>query len=184
MFLLLGVHAFAQIDSINTLHGVTVTGFSVGAEKQTSLHIERVAARELDFEAPFNLSEALTRVPGVSQMTTGNAIGKPVIRGLYGNRVLVLLSGLRFDNQQWQDEHGLGLSQIGVDRVELIKGPVSLLYGTDAIGGVINVIEEQPDTLVSTLDVNTRLFSNTLGTLTDVGFRHTGETLWWRLRSG
>ena len=56
----------------------------------------------------------------------------------------MLLSGLRFDNQQWQDEHGLGLSQIGIDRVEVIKGPASLLYGSDAIGGVINIIEEKP----------------------------------------
>jgi len=183
--MLSSLHAFAQIDSVNMLRGVVITGFSIGADKQTSLHIERLDARKLDFKSPFNLSDALTRVPGVSQMTTGNAISKPVIRGLYGNRVLVLLSGLRFDNQQWQDEHGLGLSQIGIDRVELIKGPVSLLYGTDAIGGVINVIEEQPDTAVaSTLDVNTRVFSNTLGTLTDVGYKHTGEKIWWRLRGG
>ena len=61
--------------------------------------------------------------PGISQLTTGPAISKPVIRGLYGNRVLAVLSGLKFDNQQWQDEHGLGLNDVGIDRIEVIKGP-------------------------------------------------------------
>lgn len=76
-------------------------------------------------------------------LTSGIAISKPVIRGLYGNRILVLLAGLKFDNQQWQEEHGLGLSSFGLSKVELIKGPIGILYGTEAIGGIVNLIEEK-----------------------------------------
>ena len=84
-------------------------------------------------------------------------------------RILAILSGLRFDNQQWQDEHGLGLNDMGIDRVEVIKGSSGLLYGSEAIGGALNIIEEvpaKPGTKVG--DVNTRLFSNTYGVFTYV----------------
>src|SRR4051812_26615405 len=92
---------------------VVITGLSAGTTKNTSLNIEPVSIKEMETKNPANLSDALAKVPGISQITTGVSISKPVIRGLYGNRILVLLSGLRFDNQQWQDEHGLGLSYIG-----------------------------------------------------------------------
>jgi iron complex outermembrane recepter protein len=59
-------------------------------------------------------------------ITTG-AISKSVIRGLYGNRIQVNFGGLRLEDQQWEDEHGLGLSDVGVERVELIKGPSSFM---------------------------------------------------------
>jgi outer membrane receptor for ferrienterochelin and colicin len=90
------------------------------------------------------VSDAVAKLPGVSQLTTGVGISKPVIRGLYGNRVQVNTLGLRFDNQQWQDEHGLGVGTDGVDRVEVIKGPAALQYGSEAIGGVLNILEPPP----------------------------------------
>jgi iron complex outermembrane receptor protein len=171
-------------DSIVVFEKMVFTGFQQGMSSKTSMNIQGYSLERIEEKAPFNLSDALARLPGVSQMTTGNAISKPVIRGLYGNRVLILLSGLRFDNQQWQDEHGLGLSQIGIDRVELVKGPASLLYGSDAIGGVINIIEEVPLEQGRKTDVGTRLFSNTLGTLTDIGIRNRNGKNWWRFRVG
>src|SRR5437870_5519050 len=139
------IAASAQTDTTKNdtryeLQEVVVTGFQPNNPKYTSINIEPYSLQQINEKAPFNLSDALAKLPGISQITTGNSISKPVIRGLYGNRILVLLSGLRFDNQQFQDEHGLGLSQIGIDRVEVIRGPASLLYGTEAIGGVINVI--------------------------------------------
>ena len=172
------------IDSTHTLDEVVVTGFQPNNTRSTSLNIEPYSLSQINDKSPFNLSDALAKLPGISQMTTGNSISKPVIRGLYGNRILVLFSGLRFDNQQWQDEHGLGLSQIGIDRVEIIKGPASLLYGSDALGGVINVIEEQPGEQGSKLDFGTQLFSNSLGTLTNVGYSKRTGSKWWRLRLG
>jgi len=180
----LSYNARAQVTDTTSLREVIVSGIQVSSTSETSLNLQGYSLGKLENQAPYNLSDALAQIPGVSQMTTGNAISKPVIRGLYGNRVLVLLSGIRFDNQQWQDEHGLGLSQIGIKGVELIKGPASLLYGTDAVGGVINVIEEKPYATGRFLDVNTRFYSNTLGTLTDIGYSYKNNNKWWRLRAG
>jgi len=184
ILVLFSVRAWAQADTAGRLQEVVVTGFRNTGTQQSVLDIQPYTYRVLESSGPVNLSDALAKIPGVSQMTTGIAISKPVIRGLYGSRVLVLLSGLRFDNQQWQDEHGLGLSQIGIDRVELIKGPASLLYGTDAMGGVVSVIERTPVYDQDQLDFNTRFYSNTKGTLTDVGYTHHKHNRWWRLRGG
>jgi iron complex outermembrane receptor protein len=176
----------AQSDSTKLLDEVTVTGIQMSSAKATSLHLEAYSLKKLEVHSPYNLSDALSKVPGISQMSTGNSISKPVIRGLYGNRILILFSGLRFDNQQFQDEHGLGLSQIGIDRIEVIKGPASSLYGTDAIGGIINIIEESGDGKIGNmLDASTRLYSNSRGTLTDIGFRNTNRKgTWYRIRAG
>jgi iron complex outermembrane receptor protein len=110
--------------------------------KETSFNIQSLSIGKIRQSGALNISDALSKLPGISQLTTGPAISKPVIRGLYGNRVLAVLSGLKFDNQQWQDEHGLGLNDVGIDRIEVIKGPASLLYGSEAIGGILNIIEE------------------------------------------
>jgi iron complex outermembrane receptor protein len=170
-------------EMTDTLKEVVVTGISATSVRYTSQNIGSISITELQQKGAVNLSDALAKVPGISQVTTGVSISKPVIRGLYGNRILVLLSGLRFDNQQWQDEHGMGLSYIGIDRTEVIKGPASVLYGTDALGGVINIIEEVPDSGRS-WDINTRFFSNTLGTLTDIGYQKRKNDKWSRIRLG
>lgn len=177
-------HAAQAQEMRDSLKEVVVTGISTTSAHNTSQNIESISIRELQQKGAANLSDALAKVPGISQVTTGISIAKPVIRGLYGNRILVLLSGLRFDNQQWQDEHGMGLSYIGIDRTEVIKGPASVLYGTDALGGVINIIEEIPDTSRNGFDLNARFFSNTLGTLTDIGYQKRNGSKWWRMRAG
>jgi len=87
-----------------------------------------------------SLGETLNQVAGVHSLSTGVGIGKPVIRGLTSNRVLVLDDGQRLETQQWGDEHGPNLETALADRIEVIRGPASVLYGSDALGGVINVI--------------------------------------------
>ena len=171
-------------DTTTEIKEIVITGFLPNSPKLTSLNIEPYPLKLMNEKAPFNLCDALAKLPGIAQMTTGNAIAKPVIRGLFGNRILGSLSGLRFDTQHWQDEHGMGLSQIGINRVEIIKGPASLLYGSDAIGGVINVIEEKPQVQGTRVDVGTALFSNSRGTLTDVGIQKLKGNHWWRIRLG
>lgn len=171
-------------NHVRELIDYTISGVRESTSKFTALNLQPYKLFELDKKASLNLSDALAKIPGISQMSTGNSISKPVIRGLYGNRILVLLSGLRFDNQQFQDEHGLGLSQIGIDRIEVIKGPASLLYGTDAIGGVINIIESMPAKGTNDVDFNIRLFPNTAGTLTDVGISKNIGKSWYRIRAG
>jgi iron complex outermembrane receptor protein len=99
--------------------------------------------------------------------------------------MLAVLSGLKFDNQQWQDEHGLGLNDVGIDRIEVIKGPVSLLYGSEAIGGILNIIEETPNKPgEKNGDVNVGLFSNTYGLSLDGGIRSATEKKNWGIRLG
>lgn len=187
-FVFYGSVVFAQqqpeADTARRLQEVVITGFQQNNVRNTSLNIEPYSLRQMNEKTPYNLSDALAKLPGISQMTTGPSISKPVIRGLFGNRILVLYSGLRFDNQQWQDEHGLGLSQIGIDRVEVIKGPTSLLYGSDAMGGVINVIEEKPLAQGKKIDFGTQLFANSRGLLSDAGYSSRNGIKWWRIRLG
>ncbi len=75
--------------------------------------------------------------PGVSQVTTGAGISKPVIRGLGWNRVVVISDGIRQEGQQWGDEHGIEVDAQGISSVEILKGPASLMYGSDAMAGVL-----------------------------------------------
>lgn len=87
-----------------------------------------------------SLGAMLESQAGVRNLSTGSGIGKPVIRGLSSNRVLVLADGQRLENQQWGDEHGPNVETADAARIEVIRGPASVLYGSDALGGVINVI--------------------------------------------
>ena len=98
-------------------------------------------------QAP-SLGETLGGLAGVHSLSTGVGIGKPVIRGLTSNRVLVLENGLRLETQQWGDEHSPNIETADADRIEVIRGPASVLYGSDALGGVINVIpKDLPDAI-------------------------------------
>jgi len=172
-------------QSVTSLDQVVISAYKDDISRQTGLHIEPLQIKDIEQLGSFNLTDAMAKVPGVSQLSTGPGISKPVIRGLYGNRILVLFSGLRFDNQQWQDEHGLGLSDIGISRVEIIKGPLSILYGTEAVGGVINIIEESaPEKGVTETDAGLEFHSNTLGGMIQAGTRVNRGKDWFRIRLG
>ena len=140
---------------------------------------------ELERNTPANLSDALSRIPGVSQLSNGNAISKPIVRGLGGSRILILYNNIRFGNQQWQDEHGLGLSQIGVGSVEIIKGPLSVVYGSESIAGVLRITDEDfISDGKSHRDLHLRFYSNTLGTLSDAGWKSNKGKTSWTIRAG
>jgi iron complex outermembrane receptor protein len=105
-----------------------------------------VGAEDLTKARPENLGEALADIAGVRNNSSGAAAGKPVIRGLTNNRVLVLDNGQRLEHNQWGDDHFSSVEPAASSRIEVIRGPASVLYGSDAIGGVINVIEpDLPD---------------------------------------
>jgi iron complex outermembrane receptor protein len=106
-------------------------------QSQNVMKVEHESIKSLQQKGTSTLIEGLATIPGISQVSTGTSIGKPVIRGLSGNRVLVYSQGVRLENQQFGDEHGLGLNDSGIESVEVIKGPASLLYGSDALGGVL-----------------------------------------------
>ncbi|HEX2449613.1 MAG TPA: TonB-dependent receptor [Gemmatimonadales bacterium] len=95
-----------------------------------------------------SLGETVQSLPGVRSLSTGTGIGKPVIRGLTSNRVLVVVDGQRLETQQWGDEHGPNVETEEADRIEVIRGPASVLYGSDALGGVVNVVpKDLPDAI-------------------------------------
>ena len=92
------------------------------------------------------ISKSISKLPGVSLITTGPNIAKPSVRGLSFNRVVVYNQGVRLENQQWGEEHGIGISSSGVESIEVIKGPLYVLYGSDAMGGVLYVEPEKFNT--------------------------------------
>ncbi len=106
-------------------------------QSENVMKVEKATIAQLQNKGIVTLSEGIANVPGVSVVSTGTGIGKPIIRGLRGNRVLVYSQGLRLENQQFGDEHGLGVDASSIESMEVIKGPASLLYGSDALGGVI-----------------------------------------------
>ena len=98
--------------------------------------------RDEDLRSRTNVSiaRAIDQLPGVRAVTTGDQIAKPMIRGLSGSRVLVLDNGMRLEDYSWSDEDGPSVEARLADRVEVIRGPASLMYGSDAIGGVVNAV--------------------------------------------
>lgn len=136
---------FKLIESYTETKEVVITGTS----KATELSLTPAPITEIDHDYlvqnnSTNIIEALNKVPGVSCITDGPAIAKPVIRGLGYNRVVTVNDGVRQEGQQWGDEFGIEVDPNSVDRVEILKGPASLVYGSDAISGVVNLIPAQP----------------------------------------
>jgi len=145
-------------------------------QRDNVLKIERITIGELGTLGATTLAEGITSIAGVESISTGIGIGKPVIRGLSANRVLVYTQGIRLENQQFGDEHGLGVNQAGIESVEIIKGPASLLYGSDALGGVLYINPERFANIGDTkADLNVNYFSNTLGYNIDAGAKTSGE---------
>jgi len=125
---------------------VVITGVSKATEiKRSPVPMLAVGKAYLEQRAASgNIIDQIAALPGVSAVTTGPNVSKPFIHGLGYNRVITLMDGIRQEGQQWGDEHGIEVDQNSVDRVEVIKGPASLTYGSDAIGGVVNLISPPP----------------------------------------
>ena len=124
---------------------VVITGAGAATQlKKSPFQVSLVRKEELLQSSASNIIEALAKQPGVSALSTGPAISKPVIRGLGYNRVLTINDGVRQEGQQWGDEHGIEIDQASVNKVEILKGPASLIYGSDAMAGVINIITNVP----------------------------------------
>lgn len=164
---------------------VVVTGGTVSSQHENAVKIDVLRLNPLNNKQTPNFAEVLTRVPGVDMISKGSGVSKPVIRGLSMNDVLVLNNGVRFENYQYSSHHPLGIDEFGIDDVEIIKGPASLLYGSDAIGGVINFIKEKPAPVGCIAgDYNMQLFSNTLGMTNNLGIKGTSKNIFGGIRIG
>lgn len=164
---------------------IVVSAGKLTRVEETPYQIQTLKASEIANSGNVSLMDALTQVPGVEQISYGTGIGKPVIRGLSFSRIMTIYRGIRFENQQWGEDHGLGVTSSGIDRVEIIKGPASLIYGSGALGGVIHLIDEKPAASNKVEgDASLTAHSNSLALSTDLGVKGTLEKGgFWILRN-
>src|SRR5512133_1913343 len=136
---------FVMEQAITEMNEVVVTGTLRSTEVTRSpVPIITLERRDLQQNLITNIIDALARLPGVSAVTTGPNVSKPFIHGLRFNRILTLYDGIRHEGQQWGDEHGIEVDENAVDHIEVVKGPASLIYGSDALAGVVNLLPAQP----------------------------------------
>ncbi|MCG6192509.1 TonB-dependent receptor [Leptospira sp. FAT2] len=125
-------------SAINVTAKSTISDFLTSPQPITVL-----SGRQLDRQRGETAMSAINNTPGVSNLTTGAGTSKPIIRGLTGQRVLVMTDGIRQEEQQFGDDHTVELDAFNIQKIEIIRGPGSLLYGSDALGGVVNVIRDK-----------------------------------------
>ena len=152
------------------LNEVMVTGVTGDTKlKHATAPISIIAPQGLRATAATNIIDAIAHQPGISQLTTGGSISKPIIRGLGYNRVVVMNDGVRQEGQQWGDEHGIEVDGNSINSVEILKGPASLMYGSDAMAGVV-ILHSMPTqaegemraNVASEYQTNNGLFAYTL----------------------
>ncbi len=164
---------------------VVITGGYVTSQHENAVKIDVLKSKDIAISGTPNFMESLTKIPGVDMIAKGQGVSKPVIRGLSMNDILVMNNGVRIENYQFSENHPLGIDDNDVERVEIIKGPASLLYGSDAIGGVINFIKEKPAPIGKIAgDYRMQLYSNTLGMNNSLGLKGASKNLFGGFRFG
>jgi iron complex outermembrane receptor protein len=164
---------------------IVISGGYHSTQHENAVKIDILRMDPMEIRSTPNFTEVLTKVPGVDMISKGPGVAKPVIRGLSMNDILILNNGVRYENYQYSSHHPLGIGEFGVGSVEVIKGPASLLYGSDAIGGVIDFIKEKPATMGTVSgDYNLQLFSNTLGMTNNLGVKGANRHFFGGVRAG
>ena len=159
---------FAMQISVVEEDAIVITGSSRASSIiRNPVPIVSINKKFLQQNLNTNIIDAIATVPGVSEVTTGPNVSKPFIRGLGFNRILTLYDGVRLEGQQWGDEHGIEVDENTVDRVEVVKGPASVIYGSDALAGVVNLIPANPPpagkivgNILNEYQTNNRLIEN------------------------
>jgi iron complex outermembrane receptor protein len=177
---------FSLGHSVVEQEAVTVTGVSSATRlKQLPQPVTIIKKENLLKTSSPNVISSITHIPGVTAVTTGPAIAKPFIRGLGYNRVVTINDGVRQEGQQWGDEHGIEIDDYNVQRIDVLKGPASLMYGSDALAGVINIqsLVPAPEGMVKVIALseyqsNSNLrgfYGNIAGTKNGFGFNVYGS---------
>ena len=159
---------FSMEISVTEENEIVITGSSKATSiKRNPIPIVSINKQFLQQNLNTNIIDAIAKVPGISEVTTGPNVSKPFIRGLGFNRILTLYDGVRQEGQQWGDEHGIEVDQNTVEKVEVVKGPASLIYGSDAVAGVVNLIPANPPApgkiignILNEYQTNNRLIEN------------------------
>jgi iron complex outermembrane recepter protein len=160
-------NAQLMISALSLQEVVVTDNYTETRKKEESLNIEIVNDDYLKQNLGGSLMNSLERLPGITTIDIGSGQSKPVIRGLGFNRVVVVENDIKHEAQQWGADHGLEIDQYAVDNVEIIKGPASLEYGSDAIGGVIDMENRKlpaPNSLGGTIDLSGKTNNDFLGT--------------------
>ena len=141
---------FNWLVQIVALPGIQVTASPAASEvSAVAQATSQLAGRALEREMGGTLAHTLRAQPGVSMRFMGPAATMPVLRGLTGDRVLVLHDGQRTgDLAGSADDHGVTVDPLAAQRMEVVRGPATLLYGNNALGGVVNVISDDIPTHV------------------------------------
>ncbi|HCD51059.1 MAG TPA: hypothetical protein DEQ34_01330 [Balneolaceae bacterium] len=156
---------------------VVVSGGSYSTQHENAVKIESVNATDVANAGTPSFMEALATIPGVDVIAKGPGISKPVIRGLSMTNILVLNNGVKMENYQFSENHPFLVDEFGAHRIEVIKGPASLLYGSDAVGGVLNILKERPaEVHTIQADYAAQYHSNTQGIVTNLGIKGRGES--------
>lgn len=143
---------------------VVISGGHISTQHENAVKIDILSKEAFDINSKGNIMHALAEIPGIDMISKGQGVAKPVIRGLSMNDILVLNNNVRIENYQYGENHPLGIDANQIERIEIIKGPASLLYGSDAIGGVLNFVKESPPPMGELKgDININLHSNTKG---------------------
>jgi iron complex outermembrane receptor protein/hemoglobin/transferrin/lactoferrin receptor protein len=124
-----------QLDAIEVTAGVPVPGDPM----LQAASVDVLTGEELHRRQRFTVGETIESLPGVSSITAGTQVGKPVIRGLSGNQIQMLSNGVGVDYQQYGARHMPNIDPFLVDRIEVVRGASSLLYGSGALGGAIDM---------------------------------------------
>lgn len=163
--------AIEMIPDLKLFEEVAVVGKSVGLTEKTPYTISRLDAKNVALKGqPSGVMGLLQQEPGVNGAEMGQGIVKPFIRGLGFNRVVTIYQGGKLENHQWGADHGLGLNDLGIGSIDVIKGPASILYGSGAIGGVLILNDDE----FYTLDNSIRgMFGTTYNSVSQ-GFRGYG----------
>ncbi|MEI6683699.1 MAG: TonB-dependent receptor [Bacteroidota bacterium] len=161
-------------SSATELEEVLVTSSNTKLPDNIPFSANSISQSDLRKPGALSVVGNLSSQPGIDRISLGNGIGKPVIRGLSFNQVMLYGQGTRIENQQWDDHHDLGLTDIGIDNVEVVRGPAALIYGADALGGALIFNDEKPAPAGTTLgSCNLGFNTNTIGLTGDLGIKGT-----------
>lgn len=130
-----------ESDSLHPLEHLIISEGWIGmTDRKSSLDIVHVGQVDWRANRALNFAQTLSYLPGVSAQSTGVGIARPVIRGMSGQRIVVVERNIKQEGQQWGSDHGLEMDMFTIEGVEVIKGAAGLMYGGDAIGGAIRIL--------------------------------------------
>lgn len=156
-----------SVSALSLQEVVVTDNYAQQRKREESLNVEIVNDDYLKQNQGGSLMSSLERLPGVTTISIGSGQSKPVIRGLGFNRVVVIENNIKHEAQQWGADHGLEIDQFAVDNIEVIKGPASLMYGSEAIGGVIDVKNKKlplPNSIGGNVTLTGKTNNDLLGT--------------------